>query len=391
MMVVLFRSRSGAAQTTTAFAGFHAVTLIILIQMIILAPYSNAVNIPTQRLECDKSEVLFLGKCFCKPGYERENASSPACSIPLMKIGECECEPKLLTVKERDVFLLDPKWTHPSGYRCTALCRYSAEMGVVTSIRQEWDENQKWRQLSFYRKELTVTSLGQRYTHMQQRLDEFSDGFQHFAALNKTNMGHVVEFGAGGYTQTRSILERTDAEMESVTLVDPQIFDYKSIPASSFAEGSLHVPKRHRATDYKTTLSKLTVEEFGQKIISDSVSSGAAKLQYDTVIMMNVLVYARNALEFLTTLHSSLKIGGTLIFHDRWFADSVTSSHCKTAGFAMHIIQVRKELLEHFFSHFSEGPLLSTKQTEGQIDRSKNWCKWKDDEMGYWAIVKKIK
>ena len=93
----------------------------------------------------------------------------------------------------------------------------------------------------------------------------------------------------------------------------------------------------------------------------------------------------------MTALHSSLKVGGTLIFHDRWFQDSATSSHCRTAGFAMHIIQVRKVLLDHFLSYFTVKQFLSDKQTKGQLDRSKNWCKWKDDEMGYRAMVKKVR
>jgi hypothetical protein len=365
------------------------------ILIFVLAVYALAASaLSVQRLKCDKSEVLFLGKCFCSPGYERKDPSSVTCDVPLLRIGDCECESNRLSSVDRDAFLLDPKWAHPKGYRCTALCRYTSEMGVVTSIEQEWNENQKWRQLSFYRKELTMTSLRKTYTHMQQRLDEFADGFERFGALNGTNLGHVIEFGAGGYTQTRNILEHSDATLESVTLVDPQIFDYRSIAASSFASGKLVVPARQAMATassassssslpppgYPTVLSNLTVEEFSRHL---------GGKQYDTVVMMNVLVYARNALEFLSSLHASLKVGGTLIFHDRWFADSVTSSQCKTAGFSIHIIQVRKPLLDHFLSHYSAGPLLSSRQTAGQLDRSKNWCKWKDDEMGYWAIVRK--
>jgi len=327
-------------------------------------------------LQCDSSEVLYLNKCFCKPGYERDKQGSAICSVPLLRNGDCECDPEN---KNRDEILLDPKWTHKSGYRCTALCRYTSELGVITSIASEWNENQKWRQLSFYRKELTHTSLGHKATHMRHRLEEFGDGFERFATLNNTDLGDVIEFGAGGYTQIRNILEMSSADMKSVTLVDPQIYDYKEIPASSYFSGKLEVPFRK---PYETTLSNLTVEAFGKQLKGR---------QYDTVVMMNVLVYARNALDFLTTLHASLKVGGTLIFHDRWFQDSVVSSNCRTAGFAMHIIQVRKNVLEHLLSHFENTPFLSEKQTKGQLDRSKNWCKWKDDEMGFWAIVKKRK
>jgi hypothetical protein len=364
-------------------------------------------EIPIVVRDCDSSEFLFLGKCFCKPGFERETKESKTCGKPLLKNGDCDCESDNLT--DRDKILLNPKWIHNKGYRCTALCRYNSEVGVITSIKQEWNENQKWRQLSFYKKELTQTSKERnKRTHMRIRLDEFGSGFHEFQSLNNINLGNVIEFGCGGYTQIRNILERTNINttMDTITLVDPQIDDYKKIDASSYYSGNLKIPAIPPVTNdssgsrsgsgygsvegipqrtYPTKLSNLTVEEYG-KINKNEYN------KYDTVIMMNVLVYAQNAIDFLNTLHKTLKLGGILIFHDRWFSDSVSSSHCKTAGFAMHIIQVKQNLLKHFFdSSFTKEPLLSTAQTEGQIDRSKNWCKWKDDEMGYWAILRKIK
>lgn len=42
-------------------------------------------------------------------------------------------------------------------------------------------------------------------THI--RLREMANGFDHFKKLNNTHLGSVVEFGAGGYTQTRNIFE----------------------------------------------------------------------------------------------------------------------------------------------------------------------------------------
>ena len=34
---------------------------------------------------------------------------------------------------------------------------------------------------------------------------------------------------------------------------------------------------------------------------------------FDTVIMMNILVYALDAFQFLETLHASLKVGGLIV------------------------------------------------------------------------------
>ena len=161
-----------------------------------------------------------------------------------------------------------------------------------------------------------------------------------------------------------------------ITLVDPQIEDYLAIPDSSFHNGQLIV-KKHI---YNTILSNSTVENFPKSL-----------KQYDTVIVMNVLVYALNAFDYLETLHSKLKINGILIFHDRWFDNWVKSSKCKTAGYYTNVLQVSKPILDHFLSFYELQPFLSTNQTDFQIMRSRDWCGWKDDERGYWAVVKKIK
>ena len=132
----------------------------------------------------------------------------------------------------------------------------------------------------------------------------------------------------------------------------------------------------------ETTLVDLTVEEYGRQ---------HASRRFDTVIMTNVMVFAQDALALLTTLHTALKIGGLLIFHERWFDNHAKSSHCKTAGFQVQIVQANKSLLDHFLSAFSSAPWVSTNQTEGQLERSVNWCRKKDDERGYFAAVRKIK
>ncbi len=68
----------------------------------------------------------------------------------------------------------------------------------------EWKDNQVWRQLGFYRKDLPIQG---RQSHLIARLDEFARGYGHWTYLNNTALGSVIEFGAGGYTQLRNVME----------------------------------------------------------------------------------------------------------------------------------------------------------------------------------------
>ena len=114
---------------------------------------------------------------------------------------------------------------------------------------------------------------------------------------------------------------------------------------------------------------------------------------YDTVIVMNVMVYARNAFQFLETLYRTLKPGGLLIFHDRYFDNIETSSTCKMAGFLTHMIQVRSEFIEYFLSEefFEHLPYYNTTQNEDQRRRGREWCLGIDNERGVFAALRKKK
>ncbi len=125
-----------------------------------------------------------------------------------------------------------------------------------------------------------------------------------------------------------------------------------------------------------------TVEYFGENTLVPGT--------FDTVIVMNVLVYAQDAFKFLDTIYRALKPNGLLLFHDRWFDNHAESSKCKTAGFYVNVLQISKPVLEHFLSHFTPSPFFSTNQTSNQLMRSKHWCGGKDDERSFWVVAHKI-
>ncbi len=55
------------------------------------------------------SKVLFLGKCWCEPGW-----LTPECKKPVLTNGDCECYPNQPDDRS---FLKNVSWVHPKGYR----------------------------------------------------------------------------------------------------------------------------------------------------------------------------------------------------------------------------------------------------------------------------------
>jgi len=192
------------------------------------------------------------------------------------------------------------------------------------------------------------------------------------------NLGRTIEFGAGGYTQTRNILEHVNATLESIVLVDPLIYSYKAMTGCSFSDGSLVV----NGTSYRTTLSNSTVESF---------FAGSSPVSFDTVIVMNVVVYSINALDFLTSIYNAVKPGGLLIFHDRYFENIERSSRCKTSGFLINVVQVSQLVIDHFMSKFdTKHPVFfNANQTLDQQRRSLEWCLKLESERGYFVVLRK--
>ena len=340
---------------------------------------------------CGLNQFEFLSRCFCKIGFDPRGDESDKgaggdaapkptlmCDVPVGSIGGCPCP-------EDQLHLNNATWywngdTSERGIRCTNLCRSNNQIGVPYSIPVEWSDNNNWKQIGFYKKELTIASERRRHNHLIERLDEFAEGFASWGWLNGSHLGTVMEFGAGGYTQTRNILERTKGvTLSSVALLDPQINSYRQIKSCSFESGNLTIRPHPQSTvqaetSWPTQLVESTVEEYGQR---------RDRKVFDTVISMNVLVYAKNATAFLQTLHDSLRQGGLLLFHDRWFDAPAHSSRCKMSGFLVNVLQVKRPLLDHFLAQYT-WQYYSTNQTAGQAFRQREWCRH-DHERGYFV------
>ena len=421
---------------------------------------SNTVN--SNGCKDSANEVSFMKKCFCKPGWV-SSVERPGlqCDVPLHHIGDCTCGKKVgddriisKDIASHNSFLETIEvFDSDRDIRCYNLCRSTPEVGVPLSHPLEWKDNLFWKQIGFYTKELRICSLNLRHSHMRERLDEFTQSYNHFAFLNEyKTLGKVIEYGAGGYTQTRNLLERHNIDVEHVTLVDPLIRQYSKLVGCSYvfdggsAEGvdsasSIKQAKCWKSTTYETSNvekyscgipAKLivngteynamtynsSVEAFAKHFWGEDVlqqkelsfippppssnknvdivddnngKEGEFEYQYDTVIVMNVLVYSRNAFQFLETIYRTLKPGGLLLFHDRYFDNIEQSSTCKMSGFITHMIQVRSNFIEYFLSSefFEQLPYKNTTQNEHQKRRNREWCPNLDDEKGTFVALRK--
>lgn len=348
---------------------YHCTLLLLIVVSTLLV--TAAVSSGTKT--CKEHEILFMEKCWCEPGWESssDNEEKLQCDKAVLKHDDCDCLPE----DTKRAFLTDNEWQHPKGYRCTSLCRYNTQLGVPRSLPSEWKDNQLWKQLPFYRKDLPKKN----HNHLIERLDEFATAYQQWHFLNHTNLGNVLELGAGGYTQLRNILQRTEGvKVQHVTLLDPQILEYKVIPGCTFGSGQFKVHNK----EYPTVLINDTVEHFG-------TNNPSLYGSFDTIVVMNVLVYSQDAFLFLETIYKMLKPNGLLLFHDRWFENHAVSSKCKTAGFFVNVLQVSKTMLDHFLSFFDHKPFFSTERTPNQISRSSGWCRNTDKEQAFFVAVHK--
>jgi 2-polyprenyl-3-methyl-5-hydroxy-6-metoxy-1,4-benzoquinol methylase len=85
------------------------------------------------------------------------------------------------------------------------------------------------------------------------------------------------------------------------------------------------------------------------RVPPESVMS--ADFLFDTVMVVNVIEHVQNAVELLHSVHKSLKPGGLLIFHERYYeypqaADKVLGRN------VFHPIRLTRRFFDHFLTDF---------------------------------------
>jgi SAM-dependent methyltransferase len=194
--------------------------------------------------------------------------------------------------------------------------------------------------------------------------------------------GDVIEFGAGPWTQFRGLLFKgnvPDSSVASYTILEPGANDYIArSPNCAYKTGRLQTLK-----DAKV------FHAFPMSVISEPGEVGKDKgKQYDTVVSINVIEHVHNAFQYLTSLYDTLKPGGVLIFHDRYYPNPVFGDRILGRN-PFHPIRLSKAVMDWFLSHFDIA--------FNNCDGIKNIPAWKQrdahpnyaGEIGYYVIATK--
>lgn len=103
----------------------------------------------------------------------------------------------------------------------------------------------------------------------------------------------------------------------------------------------------------KVPINSIDRQKSAQKIfIEGSIggkteSSPEAPILYDTLISVNVIEHVEDAFRYLNGLYVSLRRGGLLIFHDRYYRDTEIGD-----GDKYHPIRIKRAVLDRFLMGF---------------------------------------
>jgi SAM-dependent methyltransferase len=246
--------------------------------------------------KCGGSGHCFIHKCFCYPG-----ASGEVCG---------EGTPRNCSSLE--------------NLQARLQCYFHDGYGTAWVDFNTWRETLS-REETFWRRNVRESN---------DRADEHISGFDTFSALPfGQHLGRYAELGCGPYTQTYTSLTRSrpDLTFESITLSDPNLFNYmRNSPLSPYKDGTFLNTK----TYFVAAGAEAPI--FGSN-------------SFDTVLMINVLEHVQNAFVVLENLWRMVKPGGTLIFNDRW-VEKWTFEWLDDAK--LHPIRIRKVVIDHFLAHF---------------------------------------
>ena len=172
------------------------------------------------------------------------------------------------------------------------------------------------------------------------RAEEHWRGFNNFACVPSTKLGRVIEVGAGPWTQLKGMLHvRPDLQVDEFTVFEPGADGYvKNVQSCSYRTGRLEtwagVAPSHHAFP-------VVVRSSGGELLLQGAEA------YDTLVSINVLEHVQDAFNYLQGLHSALRPGGLLVFHERFYDDAAV-----VQGDEYHPVRVKRAVIDTFLAAF---------------------------------------
>ena len=214
---------------------------------------TDSIDVFCTRKKCPSTSFCFMGGCPCHPGYTSSSSTS-ICDIRLPQnqanrwyTSNCPNlessstttfdmnTPLALTGGENNA---NTNNICPSHLRsCSYLCYAHDSYGVAAVPTSLWKVSQKaeadlWR----------INGGSKADSSSNDRAVEHWRSFHYFKCLERDiNLGHVIEVGAGPWTQLKGFLNiRSDFVIDSFTIWEPSADRYmKEVASCSYASGKV--------------------------------------------------------------------------------------------------------------------------------------------------------
>lgn len=194
------------------------------------------------RRGCSGNGVCFLGECFCYPAYrggkceERFEPANPWYTTDCPNLlGQRTFHRNATGAQLSSGRGCNPPGTTPSKIKdlsyCAYLCYSHPEHGVALIPTYIWHAAQ-----------VEESIIWQGNSGHNDRAGEHLEGFKNYIGLPpNSSLGHMAEFGAGPWTQTRTLLaKRPDIKIDSFTVQEPGAdFYIRNTPNCAYKTGRL--------------------------------------------------------------------------------------------------------------------------------------------------------
>jgi glycosyltransferase involved in cell wall biosynthesis/SAM-dependent methyltransferase len=192
---------------------------------------------------------------------------------------------------------------------------YSPKDGIIVVDRARWEEAQAYEERTWLVLNRSTDDDRNVY-HSQQ--------FNFYSSIKGKTFENVIELGSGPFTNLRLILEHIRAK--NIYLLDPLAERYLDHPHCTY--------KYRQLRDQPVQLINSSIEDFNPPV------------QFDLVVMINVLEHCFHVPTIIRKVLGMLSPGGIFIFHDKLYThQSIVPEKRYDAG---HPLRVRGEIIMQF-------------------------------------------